>query len=333
MSIILKMETLLKIWPDAPWDYNILSYNPNITLKYVLDNPDKPWSYHFLAQNSSITMKDILAHPELPWDYSALSLNQSITMKDVWDNPQIPWHYASLSTNINLSMKDIFYDISLTTRTWAGMNWWSFHYLSQNNSLTIDDVIEHIEFDWDCYSLSQNFKVKYNDLKILLKEGKMNKIKGISNDYLKNKIIKKEIKEKKEMNFQYDTAFITVKDVVKLKNDLNGNRWCEISVNPNISIKDILEHPELTWVYSFMCFRSDITLSLIEKYHKVKLPLITPNRMGILAATVDPNINFQNLSYNRCNGIIKEIKEIKAVIPCIDLCSDITAIIIKFVLG
>ena len=37
--------------PDNPWDWIVLSYNPNITIKDVKDNPDKPWNYYYLSCN------------------------------------------------------------------------------------------------------------------------------------------------------------------------------------------------------------------------------------------------------------------------------------------
>ena len=45
------LEKLLKLYPDKPWDYAELSYNPNITWDIVKNNPDKPWNYFDLSQN------------------------------------------------------------------------------------------------------------------------------------------------------------------------------------------------------------------------------------------------------------------------------------------
>jgi hypothetical protein len=35
--------------PDKPWNYDYLSYNPNITWDIVATNPDKPWNWSFLS--------------------------------------------------------------------------------------------------------------------------------------------------------------------------------------------------------------------------------------------------------------------------------------------
>jgi hypothetical protein len=39
---------IVKANPDKPWDYELLSDNPNITWDIVKANPDKPWDYEFL---------------------------------------------------------------------------------------------------------------------------------------------------------------------------------------------------------------------------------------------------------------------------------------------
>ena len=30
--------------PDKPWDWEVISRNPIITIKFIIDNPDKPGS-------------------------------------------------------------------------------------------------------------------------------------------------------------------------------------------------------------------------------------------------------------------------------------------------
>src|SRR3989344_4263446 len=49
------LYVLLKLFPDKPWDWERLSYNPNITWQIVLDNQDKPWDWLGLSCNPNIT--------------------------------------------------------------------------------------------------------------------------------------------------------------------------------------------------------------------------------------------------------------------------------------
>lgn len=87
------------------WDQ--LSYNPGISIGYVLKNADKPWNWRELSCNQSITMQDVLDHPDKPWDWSSLSYNTNITMQDVLDHPDKPWNWSSLSYKRNITMQNV----------------------------------------------------------------------------------------------------------------------------------------------------------------------------------------------------------------------------------
>jgi hypothetical protein len=50
------LQKLLKKYPDKPWDWGRLSYNPNITWEIVLQNPDKPWDWEWLSLNPNMKL-------------------------------------------------------------------------------------------------------------------------------------------------------------------------------------------------------------------------------------------------------------------------------------
>ena len=85
--------------PDKPWNYHMLSYNPNITWDIVQANPDNPWDYYYLSLNPNITLDIVQANPDKPWNYEALSRNPNITLDIVQANPDKPWNYSWLSQN------------------------------------------------------------------------------------------------------------------------------------------------------------------------------------------------------------------------------------------
>ena len=104
---------LLEQFPDKEWNYNGLSANPNIDLKYILNNPDKPWNWSWLSSNPNITIQDILNNPDKPWDWDWSSRNPNITIQDVLNNPDKPWDWVELSRNkFNYKKieKNIIYD-------------------------------------------------------------------------------------------------------------------------------------------------------------------------------------------------------------------------------
>src|SRR5438477_12877 len=100
-----QLLSLLKLYPNKPWNWFGLSGNPNITMKHVKANPDKSWDWGELSQNPNITMDHIKANPEFPWDWGALSNNPNITMDDVKAHPDTDdrkWAWIWLSRNPNI---------------------------------------------------------------------------------------------------------------------------------------------------------------------------------------------------------------------------------------
>ena len=47
----------IKETPDKPWNFELLSSNPNITWDIVKDNPDVPWDFDSLSANEMSTAK------------------------------------------------------------------------------------------------------------------------------------------------------------------------------------------------------------------------------------------------------------------------------------
>ena len=47
------LKKLLELFPSAPWDYNALSRNPNLSWEIVRDKPDKPWNWSRISYNSN----------------------------------------------------------------------------------------------------------------------------------------------------------------------------------------------------------------------------------------------------------------------------------------
>jgi hypothetical protein len=85
--------------PDKPWDWSLLSSNPNITWEIVRNNPDKDWSWYGLSKNPNITWEIVRDNPDKDWSWGWLSTNSNITWEIVRDNPDKPWDYNVFSQN------------------------------------------------------------------------------------------------------------------------------------------------------------------------------------------------------------------------------------------
>src|SRR6185437_10403609 len=61
------LTTLLKIFPDKPWNLNYLSVNPSFSFNFVFAHPDFEWDWNYLSDNPSLSFDFVLEHPELKW--------------------------------------------------------------------------------------------------------------------------------------------------------------------------------------------------------------------------------------------------------------------------
>jgi hypothetical protein len=80
-----------------------LSSNPNISLRYVLDNPSSSWRWYSLSINLGIPIQDIVANDHLPWRWQLVALR-----KDALDM------IANSSTLLKLIYDDLYVNQYLT---------------------------------------------------------------------------------------------------------------------------------------------------------------------------------------------------------------------------
>ena len=55
--------------PEYPWNWELISHNPNITIKFIEAHPEYDWYWQGVSQNPNLTIKFIEAHPEYNWDH------------------------------------------------------------------------------------------------------------------------------------------------------------------------------------------------------------------------------------------------------------------------
>ncbi len=48
---------IVEKYPNKPWDWRGISWNPNITMEVIEKYPDKPWKWYGISRNSNITME------------------------------------------------------------------------------------------------------------------------------------------------------------------------------------------------------------------------------------------------------------------------------------
>lgn len=81
------------------FNWRLISANPGISLKDIIENIDLPWEWMYVSSNPSITWEDYINHPELPWDKKGLSLNPNITF-DILMKTNDTFYPTLLSKNL-----------------------------------------------------------------------------------------------------------------------------------------------------------------------------------------------------------------------------------------
>lgn len=66
---------MVQKYPEAPWDWFIMTANPNITWDIIVENPDKPWVIGHFSANPNLTTQIIDENPDVEWDYYSISAN------------------------------------------------------------------------------------------------------------------------------------------------------------------------------------------------------------------------------------------------------------------
>jgi hypothetical protein len=176
------------------FDIDILSNNDAFELSDILDRSIIPWYYKIAVSNNNISVRDILNHPDLPWEYNKLRkpihiqnrvdlekyapiLSAPITVDVIKSNPNIPWDWNILlpfydlpfefmldhDDSKNSILADLYTNPNIPVQYCIDSLQDSF-FISCKYNLTMSDVMNHPNFDWDWSAISQNPNITTDDI-------------------------------------------------------------------------------------------------------------------------------------------------------------------------
>jgi len=114
----------------TPWNWEYLSANPSITMKFIESHLDKHWEWgHFfdyersLSNNLSITTQFIEQHSDKDWNwgYWGLSTNPCITPEFVESNLDKPWIWGRYGLSSNPRITTYFIECNLDKNWYWGL--------------------------------------------------------------------------------------------------------------------------------------------------------------------------------------------------------------------
>ena len=234
---------------------NIIA-NPNIPINVLIQffNTDLKEIFDLdtsISNNPGITLDDIEKHTEIVWDYSYLSNNKNINWKFVLNTmntsyyrhlpEEKKWNFTRLSSNPIITF-DIVKKYKYN---------WNYNSLSGNPNITTSIVQNNPQIKWDYRQIASfNTSIK---LKELLTLRDVNKIKISDN----------EIKEQYISNKN-----LTINDLLKFWQDELENDLYEMTINPGISITNIIDNPQLSWEIDSIIENPNMTFNtIIENKH------------------------------------------------------------------
>lgn len=151
------MNELLKIYeafPDEEWDFNRFVANPNLTFEYIdshLELKEKifPNWTGTLSKNPNLTLKYVLDN-NTEWDWFNISANPGITLEDIENNPELNWRWKYIGKNPNITMDFILkHKEHFSTKD-------ECQYLGSTPNITIENIIAYPELFWRKEQIASN---------------------------------------------------------------------------------------------------------------------------------------------------------------------------------
>ena len=278
-------------------NYCDISESPHITIETILAEPDYNWNWQELSKHLNITMDIIEKHQELPWDPEQIIFNPNLTAKytdKLLKHFQNSENYCKIYCKYKCNQPE---NCSSYTRLLLNIlnnkNLSIFYLMKFSLKYNIDGKIAyHVIYKNKSMTLSL-FKACVKSVNPLSGQEPIwapGIDKGLSRNILR--VNRKNDIERKNIYFQYFSSNpnLTFEYVMENKNE-NWD-WRILAKNPSITIRNILDHPELQLASYNITFNENVLpedlISQGKIYHndwlyissspKVSLEYILENR-------------------------------------------------------
>lgn len=125
-------------FPNAEWNYNVLSSHPNVSLITLKKMSEKPWNWKLLTSNVNWNWNWVREFPDKEWNWVTISKSNNFHWDWVREFPDKPWCWNTLSENVDgIHLIKYFPD-----KPWC---WYS---LTTGPGITIEEMIENPNFPW-----------------------------------------------------------------------------------------------------------------------------------------------------------------------------------------
>lgn len=254
-----RLEKLITLYPSAPWDWNALSANPCISFQFMLEHPAFPWNPKYVSRNTNVYEMDIREHLDYQWDYESLCMNSNLSMQ-------------------------FFNEFIIKPDEVRQIDW---HHLSSNSCISISDIKQHPQYNWDDRYLSANPNITSN---FILNEGRDRKwfvpFVCANTGINERDILKSTMKELFDWDYKNLSANPNLPTVF-VKDNLD-NDWNFHTISSNASLTNIELYHQIPWDDHGKSMNRNLSFAYVYKFRKVNwhLPSIMANS-SIILNTID----------------------------------------------
>lgn len=155
-------DTFIDNFINFPWVFRRISSRSWFTCDMILKYKDKSLDWEYLSCESPLEF--IFSHLELPWKMYRISWRNDLTSQMVDTYPTLDWDWSSVASKFiddiefickymyNFS-QDVWRDISCVVYPKFALEHqelpWVYEYLSCNNRLRSQDVLDNLQLSWD----------------------------------------------------------------------------------------------------------------------------------------------------------------------------------------
>jgi hypothetical protein len=260
--------TLIKLFPDAKWDWQLVmvnrnttwdivqtkwsyewvSANPNLKWQTVLDLAHMPWNWRDISANPNISWNDIKNNLDLPklhnaetdWDWNELSLKAD--WQYIANHLDLPWNFAYLSRSKHVTWDIIKANSSLS---------WYWPHVCVNPNITFEIAINHIndKINWSylSYNININISIVATNLDLPWDMSIIKQNPTILKEYIEYKFKSGKHKHHRLLD-SLDTSlyiyYVTDSNMI----DINHIKM-SLSNSPAITWKVIYDNKDLPWMF------------------------------------------------------------------------------------
>ena len=290
------------------WDCYQLSYNPNLTKKFILKYPYKKWNIGYLIKNNKITNFNALSkfkylssyvideYPDKPWDWEWLIENKNNISKNtiLYEKKYDKYRYCDINYIINTVENFNKFEIIIQNINKYPDKSWDWEWIIENTNIKVEkyisiELINIYKYKWNYRILSYNpnlteeFILKYPyqnwNINYLIKNNKITDFNSLSKfKNINNRTINKYPDKPWDWEWLIENTNIHVENYIPFnlieKYSYKWNYW-DLSYNPNLTKKFILKYPYKKWNIRYLIKNNKITnFNALSKFKYIDINII-----------------------------------------------------------